>query len=710
MKHRWLIVTLIGLLALSGLLGALLFVPIPHFLNKKVITQIERQIPDSVPLQIQELNLSFRLWDVLFTQQIAADAFVSYKNYHLKIDLEAIWKKKDDQISLKVNGVFKPGLEKNSKINWASSLNIKGTVFATANNYELQRAQLELWQEDFQWSAFQVAIQDLSVKGLWQYTDLSFKASLAGNETTWTQDEEHIFQITSFDVTASGDMKQITSEVEVGEGEILWGEEYWILPTDEFHFDLMANIEDSIKATFIATYQKANQLIVSFAQLKNRWNLRWKTSELPLEKLQKTYLRAKDEGSMFFELSSGNAQTSGEINLTSRSVVFKKLNLEIKELTSRLSSGLAKIIDASVLLRVDADKATSGYLHLNRILFKNLVIDAKKFALDLALSKEGLLSIQAKPADALSLNKQSISIPQLDIAVSQLSEFDLNNLSLDTAIDAPQINIRDLFKGLCLDARLAPKADLIVDLSRISLKNGSLSTVGSIYSTLFSGRYEIRDLAAKHFLTAAPEWNFNVDWDNLQLSSIGKWLKFGKMDGILRGYARNVTLQGLIPTRYDFKIEVAPHEEKEVVFSPEAMKNVVSMITSDEINKGTIGVVMNWLAFGWPSDLLGGYNIQYAGITLYSDQDSILLETLDPEEIVQRDKRHYLLYGRRFKIPVNSFRYPVVLDAPGIVNWAMNSYRVLMNLQTNDTVESNQETPLPNKEISNEQKTHCQQH
>ena len=77
---------------------------------------------------------------------------------------------------------------------------------------------------------------------------------------------------------------------------------------------------------------------------------------------------------------------------------------------------------------------------------------------------------------------------------------------------------------------------------------------------------------------------------------------------------------------------------------------------------------MDWFAFGWPSRVFGGYDVEYAGVELFSDSGTILLSTLDPEEIYQKEQKHFILYGPRFKIPVRSLQYPVVLDAPGVAH------------------------------------------
>jgi len=139
-------------------------------------------------------------------------------------------------------------------------------------------------------------------------------------------------------------------------------------------------------------------------------------------------------------------------------------------------------------------------------------------------------------------------------------------------------------------------------------------------------------------------------------------------------------LQQSLPTQFNFKAHLQPYQENEVVFSTEAMKNFVSLVTANDIGK-TMPAYLSWFAFSWPSDLLGGYNINYAGVSLYAVNGSILLETLDPPSVIEKEKKHYLLYGQRFKMPLVSSSYPVVLDAFGVTHFFRHVQRQLDSLQ-----------------------------
>jgi hypothetical protein len=183
------------------------------------------------------------------------------------------------------------------------------------------------------------------------------------------------------------------------------------------------------------------------------------------------------------------------------------------------------------------------------------------------------------------------------------------------------------------------------------------------------------------FLSPVPEFDFNLTMDGIDLHSLGEWVNFGEMDGILSAYAHDVVFQSWLPTQYDFEVKVKPLHHSKVVFSPTAMKNFARLFASDGIDH--IPGYAKWLAFGWPSSLLGGYDIGYAGVHVHSEDGYIRLETLDPATDAESSgahQKHFILYGRRFKIPLNSSRYPLILDAPAMGNYVHQMIGVIQNL------------------------------
>ncbi len=271
-----------------------------------------------------------------------------------------------------------------------------------------------------------------------------------------------------------------------------------------------------------------------------------------------------------------------------------------------------------------------------------------------------------------------------------------------------------LEQGLCRQPGALPPIDVqaAFPLVMISKDNTdaadqiSAQAFGKVDARLFSGKITVSNIEIFDLLNPVPEIDFEAAWSGIQLKSLTEWVGFGPMDGTVEGYAKGVVLQSWLPTQYDFKFEIKPSLETRIVFSPKAMRNTVKLFTGNEVENSMPGIA-KWIAFGWFSDLLGGYNVNYAGLTLYSSRGSILLGTLDPEETVQRQRKRFFLKGPRFKIPLESSRYPVVLDAPRVANFTRHILRTLEALKEQKAGTNGTSSTEQLKEKSDEVESEC---
>ena len=222
-------------------------------------------------------------------------------------------------------------------------------------------------------------------------------------------------------------------------------------------------------------------------------------------------------------------------------------------------------------------------------------------------------------------------------------------------------------RRFCIPLQRIPPAQFSADFSKIELAPGDIDPTGYAELKLFDGSIHVDEIGFFDLDTPVPEFDFSARVEKIRLDSIGEWLGFGEMDGVLQGYAKDVTFQSWLPTHFDFKMEVKPLNRWKVVFSPDAMKNVVKIFAGEGLDE--LPGFANWLAFGWPSRIFGGYDVFYAGASIYSSEGTMLLETLDPKNDRPASSEHYILYGPRFRIPLKSSRYPLVMDATSMGNF-----------------------------------------
>jgi hypothetical protein len=267
----------------------------------------------------------------------------------------------------------------------------------------------------------------------------------------------------------------------------------------------------------------------------------------------------------------------------------------------------------------------------------------------------------------------------------------IERLQLSTGLHASTDSVLSLLERVCIPWPRQWKTSLNVDWKQILLKDGNLALNGESKIEVIGGQIVTGPVRIQNAFTAARLTQFSTRIRGLQLRDLGEPINFGEMDGTLKGDLDDVEMIGFVPRRYTARFELLPHQKKEVVFSATAMKNFVSLFTPEDFSERIPGALKE-LAFGWFSRFLGGYNIKYAGLSLTAIDDAILLETLDPEWMVKNNGQRYLLYGTRFKIPLKSFRYPVVLDAPGLTNFVLHVQSVLSELGKKAKSSANQTT------------------
>ena len=262
-------------------------------------------------------------------------------------------------------------------------------------------------------------------------------------------------------------------------------------------------------------------------------------------------------------------------------------------------------------------------------------------------------------------------------------------------------NIADITAKLCLaNPSSIPPLQLQLRYPNFSIDAKKLDLQGELRLSGFQGQAVLKNFKIFNWQGQVPETQFDFDANDFLLAELGEWLHFGKMQGTFVAYAHQVVMQSWLPTQFRGKVALEPLVgNEEIVFSARAMQNFTQLFTPEDFMQQLPGM-MRWFAFGWPSDLIGGFNIHYAGLNFYSKSGSILVESLDPPDVVRSQGNHFLLYGPRFRIPINSVSYPVVLDAPGFSQFVSHVYYQLIGLQQSQSQESGE---------NNDPESSCQQ-
>jgi len=115
---------------------------------------------------------------------------------------------------------------------------------------------------------------------------------------------------------------------------------------------------------------------------------------------------------------------------------------------------------------------------------------------------------------------------------------------------------------------------LIGTLNPVQLEGGRLTSSGKIKARVFDGEVLISDPAASGLLTGTPVFKLDTRWKDLNLSKLTEGTSFGKIEGVLDGYAKGLEIAQGQPQKFDLLMETARKDGVEQRISVKAVDNI----------------------------------------------------------------------------------------------------------------------------------------
>ena len=456
-------------------------------------------------------------------------------------------------------------------------------------------------------------------------------------------------------------------------GELLWGNTYLdldfkkqILETRVLLKNATAPLELAGANLSIGDGHHENLSLRTILHSATEYETRWKTRPLPVPELLKSFSTVLPKAFTKLDFRDGTLETEGRATLTSHELRHAQGKVSLENLTmfdktaALLLRGLKFQSDFSTEHGIE-----NGRLEIPELWFHQFKakLNPTEFSLVPAKGEKKLLLSKGFPLDVTGIPLKIGPVKGVftDATPKKSSDFEIT-----TDVGMTEIPLENITRGLCQKKTLPP-ASLAFHLNPVEISSTDIETTGALTAKLFDGTIKLEDPSIYDMTSAVPETNFNLSWDGIELATLGKWSNFGKMDGTIAGYAEDVVFQSWLPTQFNFKFQLKPHQQKKIVFSTDAMRNLVRVLSGPEA-LDSLPTYANWVAFGWPARLFGGYDVDYFGISAFSTDSVILVETLDPPGTKKTDD-HYILHGMRFKIPLKTPRYPLVVDAVFMSNY-----------------------------------------
>ncbi len=551
---------------------------------------------------------------------------------------------------------------------------------------------------DFRWKELGVEVKDGHFDAYWDERAI-VEGTLAWDALSWSEpgSDSKSFRIENFSISAETPLSLrpfvIGPRIEFSQAgknaEILWGEAYFDIPLSVIPLRGKVDLQQTVagRPVFSAMDLKvgeALQLGLKARAENSHWlELSWKSRSLRLSELAAGLQQAAPSHMDLFRglaIGRGSLQTNGKalIDLSRARGDIENSFVEIRDLDFKWPEKALTARKLNLALPFSSFSGGNGVLSIGDFYFHRLHLRLEASDVQFLPRASGANPDQDPfQKFVIVLGKNGFLPLHIDEVPSKIGALRLTrdgtDVNMETSVLIQSAELTTLARAFCLPTEYVPPAKLTVQFSNLEISPNMFNPVGGARLDLFGGTVRMDEMGAFDILSGVPEVDFNLTLDGIRLDLLGNWLGFGEMDGVLSGYAEDVTFQSWLPTRYEFKVEAKPFNRWKVVFSPDAMKNFVRLFAGEDIDH--LPGFADWLAFGWPSRIFGGYDVWYAGIKVISADGIIVLETLDPPALQQKGK-HFILYGPRFEIPLKSSHYPFVADAT-----AMSNYLRLMALQ-----------------------------
>ncbi|MBC7396972.1 MAG: hypothetical protein H7333_05970 [Bdellovibrionales bacterium] len=534
--------------------------------------------------------------------------------------------------------------------------------------------RLKINPQPFRWKSYGIDFKDLSAS-----LDLDHSVAtleLSAKSLAWTDSHHSDHAVNADTLRLSLKIPNVHEPLlgdllfSVKSSEVLWEKFYADLALETLPLHLVA----TTKAVTEIDLGKRDELKVKVTtewtgNKVERAKVKWETSalDLPLlapwvlKNLPSTLPSLRNYADL--EVKSGRMRASGEIDYsaTASKTRLQSLKIRAEHVNARSVSHSFSFKDLNLYLPYRAhDVLHSALLEVPVFYYKHF---------------EGRLEkTEVKWSDQAILIPTALAIKLKDIPlkIGPVSGKRIPELELKSSLQLEKTELSVLLAGFCIPGKKIPPAQLEGNFTSLEYSPGVIDPTGKLILNLFKGRLELNDIGFFDLDTEVPEINFDANWSGIDMQSMGEWSKFGEIKGTLEGYAHEVIFQSFLPTRYHFLLQVKPlnldSRNPRVEFSPEAMKNVVKVFTGASLDEQIPGIA-GWLMFGWPSRVLGGYDVNYAGIKLTSEEGRIIVETLDTPAIFAKERKHFVLYGPRFKMPLRNPNYPLLIDATSMSNF-----------------------------------------
>jgi hypothetical protein len=165
---------------------------------------------------------------------------------------------------------------------------------------------------------------------------------------------------------------------------------------------------------------------------------------------------------------------------------------------------------------------------------------------------------------------------------------------------APAIDTALHFENLQLESVLSPiwpqAAEGSADghLNPIHIERGALESSGEIKANVFGGSVALFNVGARGLFTTLPVYHLNARWHHLNLAEMTEGTSFGKIEGVLNGYAKNVEVTNGQLQRFDLLLDTVKTDDVPQKISVKAVDNIARLGGGQSPFAGVAGMFISF--------------------------------------------------------------------------------------------------------------------
>jgi|GEM_PF-2549491 len=131
-------------------------------------------------------------------------------------------------------------------------------------------------------------------------------------------------------------------------------------------------------------------------------------------------------------------------------------------------------------------------------------------------------------------------------------------------------------------------------LDPVVLENNQIRTSGILKGEIFGGDVSITDLEAGRIFSSSPMLKLSLDFSGIDLGTLTGGTAFGKIDGTMKGYIRNLEMAGSQPQHFDMLLETTEQGSQRQKISIKAVENISRIGAGESPFSGFAGVLTSF--------------------------------------------------------------------------------------------------------------------